>query len=68
MDNKAGGEQCVHCREVVRCSECPLSEVPLYTAHITLCITMMLHKFIPEFPPPQLPPPPPGEGGSILPD
>ena len=40
MDNKAGGEQCVHCREVVRCSECPLSEVPLYTAYLTLCITM----------------------------
>ena len=28
MDNiKAGGEQCVHCREVVHFSECPLSEV-----------------------------------------
>ena len=26
-----GGEQCVHCREVVHSSECPLSEVPLYT-------------------------------------
>ena len=26
----AGGEQCVHCREVVHSSECPLSEVPLY--------------------------------------
>ena len=25
-----GGEQCVHCREVVHSSECPLSEVPLY--------------------------------------
>ena len=25
------GEQCVHCREVVHSSECPLSEVPLYT-------------------------------------
>ena len=31
MDNKAGGEQCVHCKEVVHSSECPLSEVPLYT-------------------------------------
>ena len=30
MDNKAGGEQCVHCREVVHSLECPLSEVPLY--------------------------------------
>ena len=31
MDNiKAGGEQFVHCREVVHSSECPLSEVPLY--------------------------------------
>ena len=31
MDNiLAGGEQCVHCREVVHSSECPLSEVPLY--------------------------------------
>ena len=27
----AGGEQCVHCREVVHSSECLLSEVPLYT-------------------------------------
>ena len=27
----AGGTQFVHCREVVRSSECPLSEVPLYT-------------------------------------
>ena len=26
----AGGTQFVHCREVVRSSECPLSEVPLY--------------------------------------
>ena len=25
------GEQCVHCREVVHSSECPLSEVALYT-------------------------------------
>ena len=31
MDNKAGGEQCGHCRDVVHSSECPLSEVPLYT-------------------------------------
>ena len=31
MDNiGAGGEQCVHCREVVHFLECPLSEVPLY--------------------------------------
>ena len=31
MDNiQAGGEQCVHCREVVHSSECPLSEIPLY--------------------------------------
>ena len=30
MDNiEAGGKQFVHCREVVRSSECPLSEVPL---------------------------------------
>ena len=27
----AGGTQFVHCREVVRSSECPLSEVPLYS-------------------------------------
>ena len=27
----AGGTQFVHCREVVRSSECPLLEVPLYT-------------------------------------
>ena len=27
----AGGRQFVHCREVVHSSECPLSEVPLYT-------------------------------------
>ena len=32
MDNiGAGGEQFVHCREVVCSSECPLLEVPLYT-------------------------------------
>ena len=32
MDNiEAGGKQFVHCREVVRSSECPLSEVPLYS-------------------------------------
>ena len=31
MDNiGVEGEQCVHCREVVHSSECPLSEVPLY--------------------------------------
>ena len=28
---QAGGEQFVHCREVVHSSACPLSEVPLYT-------------------------------------
>ena len=28
----AGGTQFVHCREVVSSSECPLSEVPLYTS------------------------------------
>ena len=27
----ARGTQFVHCREVVRSSECPLSEVPLYS-------------------------------------
>ena len=27
---RQGGEQFVHCREVVQSSECPLSEVPLY--------------------------------------
>ena len=33
MDNiKAGGEQFVHCREVVHSSERPLSEVPLYSS------------------------------------
>ena len=32
MDNiGAGGEQCVHVREVVHSLECPLSEVPLYS-------------------------------------
>ena len=31
----AGGMQFVHCREVVRSSECPLSEVPLY--NIPVC-------------------------------
>ena len=25
-----GSEQCVHCKEVVHSSECPLLEVPLY--------------------------------------
>ena len=29
MQLLAGGTQFVHCREVVRSSECPLSEVPL---------------------------------------
>ena len=34
MDNVgAWSEQCVHCREVVHFSECPLSEVPLYYRH-----------------------------------
>ena len=28
-NTEAGGEQFVHCREVVHSSECPLSEVPL---------------------------------------
>ena len=37
MDNlQTGGKQCAHCREVVHSSECPLSEVPLYTVMITL--------------------------------
>ena len=30
IQSLAGGTQFVHCREVVRSSECPLSEVPLY--------------------------------------
>ena len=30
-----GREQCVHFREVVHSSECPLSEVPLYTSALT---------------------------------
>ena len=30
-----GGGQCVHCREVVHSSECPLAEVPQYTATYT---------------------------------
>ena len=31
MDNiQAGGEQFVHCRDVVHSSECPLSEVTSY--------------------------------------
>ena len=36
MDNiGVGDEQCVHCREVVHYSECPLSEVPLYSVDFT---------------------------------
>ena len=27
---RQGANSFVHCREVVHCSECPLSEVPLY--------------------------------------
>ena len=34
-----GGEQFVHCREVVHSSECPLSEVPLYNC--SCCIVFM---------------------------
>ena len=36
----AGGTQFVHCREVVRSSECPLSEVPLYT-HTVYTYTLL---------------------------
>ena len=32
----AGGKQIVRCREVVRSSECPLLEVPLYTMYYIL--------------------------------
>ena len=38
MDIGAGGEQFVHCREVVHSSECPLSEVPLCYVIIILLI------------------------------
>ena len=34
----AGGKQFVHCREVVLLSECPLSEVLLYTVHTCFII------------------------------
>ena len=34
----AGGMQFVHSREVVRSSECPLSEVPLYPLPTTVCM------------------------------
>ena len=48
-----GGTQFVHCREVVRSSECPLSEVPLYTyiylgttytvdTYSMVCVTSMI--------------------------
>ena len=46
MDNiQAGGKQFVYCREVVPSSECPLSEVPLYTqvhTHSTIRINTAL--------------------------
>ena len=35
----AGGTQFIRCREVVRSSECPLSEVPLYYSGIVSCKT-----------------------------
>ena len=37
---QAGGKQFVHCRKVVHSSECPLSEVPLYTEHIKTPVCM----------------------------
>ena len=37
MEFSAGGTQFVHCREVVRSSECPLSEVPLYNFCLLFC-------------------------------
>ena len=42
----AGGTQFVHCREVVRSSECPLLEVPLYKLHILCCCTTQLHMML----------------------
>ena len=33
----AGGTEFVRCREVVRSSECPLSEVPLYIQEAICC-------------------------------
>ena len=41
----AGGTQFVHCREVVRSSECPLSEVPLYIRLCEcVCCGLQFHK------------------------
>ena len=38
-----GGTEFVRCREVVRSSECPLSEVPLYTVLVLfLCTSAVL--------------------------
>ena len=52
----AGGEQCVHCREVVHSSKCPLSEVPLQSfPHVV------------SNPPPPPPPPPFLQGRVIEP-
>ena len=39
----AGGTQFVHCREVVHSSECPLSEVQLYTYGLSVCLVLCIH-------------------------
>ena len=42
-----GGTQFVHCREVVRSSECPLSEVPLdrtVLRFLTDCLQCIMYK------------------------
>ena len=48
---QAGGEQFVHCRAVIHSSECPLSEVPLYTFLDSLS---MQPPFLPEIIPDML--------------
>ena len=42
----AGGTQFVRCREVVRSSECPLSEVPLYTHFLSLSLCVFRSKSV----------------------
>ena len=48
----AGGTQFVHSREVVRSSECPLSEVLLYICSLTSSLSLPL----PHSPPSKAPP------------
>ena len=44
MDNRQGGKQFVHCREVVHSSECPLSEVPLYLLIFVIKLSLRASK------------------------